>query len=159
VGQRYRAASLSDKPAMGDEFVSLTGRHRKHAIRLWWKPPSKEREKRRAPKRIYHEAVREALILVSEAANRIAGKRLKPLLPALLEAMERPGHRPLDPGGRTRLLARSAATIDRLLTKVRESAFGARRKRGIATTLRRRIPVRPFADGKDPAVGGYLEAV
>src|SRR3954462_10120001 len=90
----------------------------------------KQRRRKREPKRIYDEAVREALILVWEAADRICGKRLKPLIPVLLEAMERHGHLPLDPEIRTRLLAMSAATVDRLLTKVRESACGARRKQG-----------------------------
>jgi hypothetical protein len=156
VGQRYRAASHRDKPAILDEFVNVTGYHRKHAIRLLRKPPRSKGAKRE-PQRIYDEAVREALILVWEAADRICGKRLKPLLPVLLEAMERHGHLQLDTEIRTRLLAMSAATIDRLLTKVRESACGARRKRGIATTLRRSIPVRTFADWNDPAPG-YMEA-
>jgi hypothetical protein len=63
--------------------------------------------------RIYDDAVREALILVWEASDRICGKRLRPLLPILVEAMERHGHVQLAPEVRVRLLAMSAATIDR----------------------------------------------
>src|SRR5438045_6712125 len=40
----------------------------------------------RPGRRIYDEAVREALIVVWEASDRICGKRLRPLLPILLEA-------------------------------------------------------------------------
>ena len=157
VGQRYRGASHQDKPVILDEFVNVTGYHRKHAIRLLQKAQRSKSDERRQPIRIYNEAVREALILLWEAADRICGKRLKPLLPVLIEAMERHEYLQLDPEIRDRLLAISAATIDRLLTKVRESACGARRKSGIATTLRRSIPVRTFADWHDPAPG-YLEA-
>jgi hypothetical protein len=56
--------------------------------------------------------VREALIVVWEASDRICGKRLRPLLPILVEAMERHGHIQLAPEVRARLLAMSAATID-----------------------------------------------
>ena len=61
-------------------------------------------------RRIYDEAVRQALIVVSEAADRISGKRLKAALPHLVESMERHGHLDLDPRVRQRLLAASAAT-------------------------------------------------
>ena len=47
-------------------------------------------------RRIYDEAVREAVILVCEALDRICGKRLKAALPHLMEYMERPGHLDLD---------------------------------------------------------------
>ena len=40
-------------------------------------------------RRIYDEAVREALIVIWEAAGRICGKRLKAALPNLVESMER----------------------------------------------------------------------
>ena len=157
VGERYRGASHPDKPTILDEFVNVTGYHRKHAIRLLQKKQRSKNEEKRRPIRIDNEAVREALILLWEAADRICGKRLQPLLPVLIEALERHEYLQLDPEIRARLLAISAATIDRLLTKVRESACGARRKSGIAPTLRRSIPVRTFADWNDPAPG-YLEA-
>ena len=47
-------------------------------------------------RRIYDEAVREAVILVWEASDRICGKRLKAALPHLVESMERHGHLDLD---------------------------------------------------------------
>src|SRR5450432_472006 len=74
-----------------------------------------------------------------------------------MESMERHGHLDLEQDIRVQLLTMSAATIDRMLVKVREGANGVRRSRGIATALRRSIPVRTFADWKDPAPG-YMEA-
>ena len=51
-------------------------------------------------RRIYREAVKEALIVLWEAADRICGKRLKALLPPLVEAMERHKHLQLEDGVR-----------------------------------------------------------
>jgi hypothetical protein len=48
----------------------------------------------------------------TQLSDRICGKRLRPLVPILLEAMERHGHVQLVPEVRARLLAMSAATID-----------------------------------------------
>ena len=56
--------------------------------------------------------MRQALGLLWEAADRICGKRLKALLPVLIESMERHGHLRLDPVVRSALLDVSAATID-----------------------------------------------
>ncbi len=63
--------------------------------------------------------VREALIVLWEAADRICTKRLKAGLAQLLDAMERHEHLRLDPVVRQRLLPVSAATIDRLLKPIR----------------------------------------
>jgi len=40
-------------------------------------------------RRVYDEAVKSALILIWEAADRICGKRLKAVIPMLITAMER----------------------------------------------------------------------
>src|SRR6187455_3183956 len=98
--------------------------------------------------RIYGEAVRQALIVLWEAADRICGKRLKALLPSLVVALERHGHLSLDPTVRQRVLAISAATIDRLLASVRNARPG-RKKRRAKTTSSKAIPVRTFADYGD----------
>ena len=105
-------------------------------------------------RRIYDEAVREAVILVWEAADRICGKRLKAALPHLVESMERHGHLDLDLRVRQRLLAASAATLDRLLQPIRTPA--ARRLRRRRQPLGRNIPVRTFADWHSPPPG-FLE--
>ena len=51
------------------------------------------------------------------AADRICRKRLKAALPHLVESMERHGHLALDPEVRVRLLAASAATLDRVVVQ------------------------------------------
>jgi hypothetical protein len=75
IGARYRGASKSEKQKILDEFVTLTGFHRKHAIRaLNFERAGVVGEKGR--NRIYDEAVRQAMILLWEAADRVCGKRL-----------------------------------------------------------------------------------
>lgn len=87
---------------------------------------------RRARPRIYDEAERNALILLWEASDRVCGKRLKALLPVLLDATERHGHFDLAPEIRGKLLAMSAATIDRALGPIREALGRPRRRpRGV----------------------------
>jgi hypothetical protein len=71
-------ADRTERSRILDEFVGLSGFHRKHAMRLLREngraPP------RRARRRIYDEAERNALMLLWEAADRVCGKRLKALL-------------------------------------------------------------------------------
>ena len=123
IRDRYRASSKREKSRILDEFIAVTGHHRKHGIRLLGQSGD-DGEKLPTVKgrRIYDEAVREAVILVWEAADRICGKRLKAALPHLVESMERHGHLDLDPRVRQRLLAASAATLDRLLQPIRTPA-------------------------------------
>jgi hypothetical protein len=102
----------------------------------------------------YDEAVRQALIVLWEAADRICGKRLKAILPSLVAALELHGHLALDATVRQRVLAVSAATIDRLLAAVRSHTH--RKQRRSATKPSKEIPVRTFADYGD-ALPGYLE--
>src|SRR6202051_1410957 len=90
IGQRCRAASGWERRQILDEFTRVTGYHRKHALRML------HRTFVGRPPRIYDEAVRQTLTLLWEAADRICGKRLKALLPVLIESMERHGHLRLD---------------------------------------------------------------
>jgi hypothetical protein len=104
--------------------------------------------------RLYDEAVRQALTALWEAGDRICGKRLRVLIPVLVDAMERHGHLKIDAEVRIRLLGVSAATIDRLLG---EAAGHARRRRwGAGSAVRQSVPVRTFADWGDPPPG-YCE--
>ena len=70
--------------------MAVTGFHRKHAVRVLRRKPT-ARGGPRPGRRLYDDAVREALVLIWEASDRICGKRLKPLMPLLIEAMERHG--------------------------------------------------------------------
>ncbi len=157
VAQRYKKAERAEKMRLLDEFVLVSGFHRKHAMRLLRANVDERPVARRTRRRVYDEPVRSALILLWEASDRVCGKRLKPLLPLLLEAMQRHGHLSPAPEIKTELLAMSAATIDRALRPVREKAnLGAARRRA-STALRRSVPVRTFADWQDPQPG-FVEA-
>jgi len=149
--QRYQQAAKLDKGKILDEFVALAGCHRKHAIRLLTANDLLAADTPVVARRIYDEAVCEALITLWEAADRICGKRLKAVLPGLVAALERHGHLTLDATVRQRVLA----TIDRLLASVRNNT-SHRKKRRAKTASSKEIPVRTFAEYGD-AVPGYLE--
>jgi hypothetical protein len=87
-----------------------------------------------------------------EASDRVCGKRLKPLLHILLPALERHGHLKLDEAIRTKVLAMSAATIDRLLCAPR-NATRTKKLRRATPEIRRRVAIRTFADWNDPPPG------
>src|SRR5262245_9357468 len=101
---RYANATKLDKTRILDEFVALAGCHRKHAIRLLLGVEPIRFDAHPFSRQIYSEAVREALIVLWEAADRICGKRLKAILPTLIPTMERHGHLSLDPTVRQLLL-------------------------------------------------------
>jgi len=69
--------------------------------------------------------------------------------------MERHGHLKLDAAVRESLLSMSAATMDRLLTTVRDTAKRGRRRTMINTPLRKSIAVRTFGDWNDPPPGFF----
>ncbi|MHB1267859.1 MAG: integrase catalytic domain-containing protein [Acidithiobacillus ferriphilus] len=155
VGARYRAAGRAERAKILDEFVALTGYHRKHANRVLLKV-SRPREPAPPRNRLYDEAFRQALIILWEAGDRVCGKRLKALLPILIAAMEKHGHLDLDPMVKSKLLQTSAATIDRVLRKTRDEIDGKRRRRvGVGASIRRSIKVRTFADWGDPPPGFF----
>jgi hypothetical protein len=85
----------------------------------------------------------------------VCGKRLKPLVPILIDAMQRHGHLKLDPLVQERLLQVSAATIDRALSPARAGADGHRRHRNVVNVIRRQVPVRTFSDWRDPPPGFF----
>jgi len=153
--QRYGTACKDEKTRILDEFVAVSRFHRKHAIRLLSGKSRASGSVHQIGRKIYDEAVKEALIVLWEAADRICSKRLKPALPDFVKAMERHGHLQLEAGVRARVLAASPATIDRLLAPIRAVA-GTRKKKRIASKVSKQVPVRTFADWKDPEPG-FLE--
>ncbi len=155
VRERYVGKSRGEKSRLLDALVAVSGYHRKHATRLLNQEEDEVDRPPRVGRRIYDEAVREALIIVWETADRICGKRLKAALPNLVEAMERHGHLCLDGEVRRLLLAVSAATIDRLLAPIREEAGRRKRRTGATSAIRRKVPVRTFGDWGDPSPGFF----
>ena len=155
VRSRYRGAPKGEKSRILDEVVAMMGCHRKHVVRLLGRCTEGEDRPVVKGQRIYDEAVRQALIVVWEASDRICGKRLKAALPSMVESLERHGHLELDPHVRGRLFKVSASTMDRLLRPVREQA-GSRRRTRKKRRMGTRVPVRTFTDWNEPGPG-FLE--
>lgn len=148
---------MDAKARILDEFVAVTGYHRKHSIRGLNSTAGATVAARPPRLRLYDEAVREGLIVLWEAADRICGKRLEALLPVLLPALERHGHLKLEAGMRETLLAVSASTIDRLLAAPRQLLDGRRSRVSSKPAVRRAISIRTFGDWHDP-LPGFMEA-
>jgi hypothetical protein len=75
IAGRYREAGRVEKKTILDEFVQVTGFHRKHAIRAL--RIEKQQPSATAPRsRIYDEAVVNALTILWGGGDRICGKRL-----------------------------------------------------------------------------------
>src|SRR2546429_2206673 len=154
VGDRYRSAGRMDKGRILDELCALTGWHRKHAVRALATHGAISPEARRQRRPTYGATIRDALVALWEASDRVCGKRLKVMIPTLLPALEQHGRLRLGQADRDRVLAISAATIDRLLVDVKIAASGGRRRRaGFYSAIRREVPIRTFNDWNSPLPG------
>jgi hypothetical protein len=151
----YRRASADERKRLLEGFVTATGYNRKHAITLLGRFDEVGRKKGKR-KVIYDDGVKEALVKLWNAANRICSKRLVPFLPQLTEALERFGHLQLTEVDRGKLLSMSAATVDRLLKPDRQRLGGGKSTTKPGNILRKQIPIRTFADWND-VVPGFLE--
>ncbi len=94
---RYERASKADKGLILDQFSELSGLSRKRAGSILLHPPKAVLKLTRSRKPIYDEAVRQVLVVLWEAADRVCGKRLRVLIPLLLQSLEKHGHLTLDP--------------------------------------------------------------
>ena len=157
IRERYRGGTKDEKLRILDEFVAVTGYHRKHAIRLFKAGSAARGASRRSRLPLYDAAVREALVVLWEASDRVCGKRLKPLLPILVSALERHEHLTLEATVRARVLSASAATLDRLLRPHPRSglrAAGAPKGYARRATERARAHVRRVGGPRTRRHGG-----
>ncbi len=153
--ERSAASEKQAKSRILDELVQITGDHRKYALRLLRNNMPASVYEAHGRRRIYADAVKEALIVLWEASDRICGKRLKAILPDLLISLEKHEHLKLDIHVRELLLAVSAASIDRLLKNIRSNANGRSRRRPIRK-VRSQVLVKTFAD-RENVESGHLE--
>jgi hypothetical protein len=157
VRGRYLKAIKKDKGRILDEFIQVSGYHRKAAIRLLHRNGSASKGRRRGRQRCYGNEVVDALRQTWEASDRLCSKRLKPFLGELARVMRQHGELHLSTAVEAQLCQMSPATIDRVLRPWR--CLGGRRR--LSTTksgslLKRSIPIRTFADWEE-AVPGFLE--
>jgi hypothetical protein len=127
VMERYRSAKRAEKGRILDALCATTGWHRKHAVRALRRratvgPGAGEAPQKR--KRRSGATIKDAMTALWEASDRVCGKRLKVTIPTLLPALEQHGRLQLGQADRDRVLAISAATIDRLLVDVKIAARG-----------------------------------
>src|SRR3974377_2426678 len=121
----YRSAGRVEKGRILDALCRTTGWHRKHALRALRrhavdKPAQAPRER----KRRYGAMIKDALTALWEASDRVCGKRLVVMIPALVPALQQHGRLQLGEGERVQFLAVSAATIDRMLSDGKVAAAG-----------------------------------
>jgi hypothetical protein len=155
VAERYRSTRRTEKGRILDELCATTGWHRKHAVRALRQHETPNgiqapRERRRR----YGATIKDALMALWEASDRVCGKRLKVMIPTLLSALEQHGRLKLGKGDHDLVLAVSAATIDRVLGDVKVAASGGKRRRaGFYSAIRREVPIRTFNDWNSPPPG------
>ena len=157
VRGRYLKAMKKEKGRILDEFVQVSGYHRKAAIRLLHRNGSPERGRRRGRQRCYGSEVVDVLHQIWEASDRLCSKRLKPFLGELARVMRQHGQLHFNAAVEAQLCQMSPATIDRLLRPCRR--LGGRHR--FSTTkpgslLKSSIPIRTFADWQE-AGPGFLE--
>lgn len=156
IRQRYVEATRQEKSIILQEFCSVCGYHRKHAIRLL---NSKESVGRKRPGRrpVYCSSeLKRALKRIWFAADQMCSKKLVAAIPLWLPFYEETYER-LSGEVTAKLLSISAATIDRLLAPIRART---RRKRFCSTKpgslLRNQIPIR--TSNWDISQPGFMEA-
>ena len=157
VRERYWKADRKEKTQLLDEFVRVTGYHRKAAIRLLNSGHKLPSGGTRGRQRTYGLETTSALKVVWEASDRMCSQRLYPFLPELVRVLEDNGELALEAEVKGQLCRMSPSTIDRLLRPYRQR--GGRRP--FSTTkpgslLKASIPIRTFSewDEKRP---GFIE--
>lgn len=153
IRPRYLKAPRKEKSSIIDEFIAITGNHRKYAIRLLRRGYPARKKKRSGRKKKYQGEVVQALAQIWEICGRICSKRIKPFLPEMVAVLERHKEMELKAEVKELLLSMSCATIDRCLQKERFE-----KKRGKSTTkpgtlLRKAIAVKTFADWNEDRPG------
>lgn len=175
LARQYKRADRKTKAAIIDQVIGLTGYNRSYATRLLraggrrvrlprsggpaliLETAGSSRARLRARPRIYGERVLVALKRVWQIEDAICGKRLAPFLGELVPVLERHEELVLDRETRTKLLAISASTIDRLLKneKARLRLQDPVRPRPDSALLRQ-IPIVTHAEQR-AEVPGYVQ--
>jgi len=165
---RYRQADRKAKGVILDQVMSMTGYNRCYAtqrLRNWGRQeilPADAGNRplsvladgsavtgRRKRPRVYDEKVVDALNQVWRIAGCICGKRLAPFLAELVPILERHEELVLQDETRTKLLAISAASIDRALA-AEKAAYRLKERGGTrpSSSLLHQIPIQTHAEAR-----------
>jgi hypothetical protein len=158
VRERYLRSTKKMKTKILDEFVAVTGLHRKAAIRLLNRGSRPSGKKRSGRPRLYGLESMAALKVAWEATDRLCSKRFHPFLPELVGILKRNGELGVTEEAEGQLYRMSPSTIDRFLRRWRGSGM----RHGLSTTkpgtlLKNSIPIRTFNEW-DENKPGFLEA-
>src|SRR3990172_8390280 len=159
VRPRYLKANKLEKQKMLDEFTSVTGYHRKHAIRVLKNKVQVQNHlkgKTKTYQTIYRGEVVQVLEQIWETYGCICSKRLQPFLPEAIRVLERYKEIKISKYTKQLLLKISSASIDRCLRPVRIES-----PHGLSTTkpgslLKKLIAVRTFTEW-DEERPGFME--
>jgi len=155
IRDRYLRGNKEEKGQILDEFVKVTGYHRKAAIRLLTATAHPVLGQRGRPAQYC--STLPYLKSIWEASDRLCSKRLQPFLPELITVLRRNNELHLDADTAALLLKMSAATIDRLLEPYRQA--GGRKSSSTTRSgdwLKNTIPIRTFTDWQENKAG-FLE--
>ncbi len=152
--ERYRQSGRRDKQRLLDEFVAVTGMHRKAAIRVLRRAPGAAGARRPGRPRRYGPEVAAAAEVLWQASGRIGAHRLHPFVCELLDRLAQCGELGLPPAVDKLVRQASRPTLARLL----EGARARYPRRGATTTrpstwLKQQIPIRTFTDWDDARPG------
>ena len=153
--KRYLKANKKEKSQILNEFVKVTGYHRKAAIRVLLKVAPLTTGRKGHP--ATYGAVLQPLKVIWEASDRLCSKRLQPFMPEMIQVLKRKGELQINADQEAQLVKLSPSTIDRMLRPCRNA--GGRKSRSTTqpgNLLKNLIPIRTFADWQENKPG-FLE--
>lgn len=153
--KRYLKASKKEKSQILNEFVKVTGYHRKAAIRVLLKVVSLTSGRKGHP--TTYGFVLQPLRVIWEASDRLCSKRLQPFIPEMIQVLRHKGELQINANVEAQLVKLSPSTIDRMLRPYRNA--GGRKSRSTTqpgNLLKNLIPIRTFADWQENKPG-FLE--
>ena len=154
IWPRYLRVSKGEKGKILDEFMQVTGLHRKAAIRLINRVDRPRTGKRRGRPRRYGPDVAGMLKVIWEASDRLCSKRLWPFLPEMVKVLRQHNEQRINAFLEGQLCQMSPSTIDRLLRPYRR--IGGRKSPSTTrpgSLLKSCIPIRTFADWQENKPG------
>jgi len=154
--KRYLKASKKEKGRIITQITDATGYDRKHVIKALNGARTVRKTVVRARKSKYA-CIYDVLKRIWSATNFICGKRLKPFMPQMVEALCQHGEITLTKEEEILLLSISAATIDRILKPARKDlGIRGRSTTKPGTLLKHQITVKTFSEWDD-ALPGFLQ--